>query len=258
MTPRLQESTAPGIALVSDFPRYSIIVPAYNEGRRIGETLRGILEHVRTHGWNAEIVAVDDGSKDNTPEIVGEFAAANPEVRLIRNPGNQGKGFSVRNGMLNARGELLLFTDADLSSPIAEAAKLFTALEQGADVAIGSRWLDPSLQFVRQSLRRRFFSRSFNLYIKLLMGLPFRDTQCGFKAFTRRAAGVIFPLQRIHRWGFDPEIIYIAFRHKLKVVEVPVAWGHDERSTIHPLRDGIRMGTEAMKVRWNAWMGRYS
>src|SRR5258708_38363788 len=124
MTPRLQTATEPGLAPISEMPRYSIIVPAYNESRRIGETLRGILEYVRTHGWNAEIVAVDDGSKDNTPEVVGEFAAANPEVRPTRNPGNQGKAFSVRNGMLNARGELLLFTDADLSSPIAEAAKL--------------------------------------------------------------------------------------------------------------------------------------
>lgn len=258
MSPGLQAATAPSLAPVSESPRYSIIVPAYNESLRIGDTLKGIVEYVRTHAWNAEIVAVDDGSKDNTSQIVTEFAAANPEVRLIRNPGNQGKGFSVRNGMLNARGELLLFTDADLSSPIAEAAKLFSALEQGADVAIGSRWLDPSLQFVRQSLRRRIFSRSFNLFIRMLMGFSFRDTQCGFKAFTRRAAAEIFPRQRIYRWGFDPEIIYIAFRHKFKVVEVPVAWGHDERSTIHPLRDGIRMGTEAMKVRWNAWMGRYN
>lgn len=239
-------------------PRYSIIVPAYNESRRISGTLRSILDHLREQRWSAEILAVDDGSQDETAGIIREFAAAHPEVRLISNPGNRGKGFAVRNGMLNARGELLLFTDADLSSPITEAARLFAALEQGADVAIGSRWLDPDLQFVRQPLRRRIFSRSFNIFIKLLLGIPFRDTQCGFKAFTRHAAGLIFPAQRIYRWGFDPEIIYIALRRGLKVVEVPVAWGHDERSTIHPFRDGLRMGLEALKVRWYAWMGKYS
>lgn len=257
MSAAVQESPQPSAGLSAAPPRYSIIVPAYNESRRISETLQNILGHLREQGWNAEIVAVDDGSQDDTSGIIREFAAANPEVRLICNPGNRGKGFSVRNGMMNARGELLLFTDADLSAPIAEAAKLFAALEQGADVAIGSRWLDASLQFVRQPLRRRVFSRSFNIFIKLLLGLPFRDTQCGFKAFTRRAAQLIFPLQRIHRWGFDPEVIYIAFRRGLKVVEVPVAWGHDERSTIHPFRDGLRMGMEAMKVRWYAWMGKY-
>jgi dolichyl-phosphate beta-glucosyltransferase len=237
--------------------RYSIIVPAYNESRRISQTLENIVSFTHAQSWNAEVLAVDDGSSDGTPAMISEFAAAHPEVRLLCNPGNRGKGFAVRNGMMNARGDLLLFTDADLSSPIAEAAKLFAALEQGADVAIGSRWLDASLQFVRQPLRRRIFSRSFNLFIKLLLGLPFRDTQCGFKAFTRPAAAVIFPRQRIHRWGFDPEVIYIARRQGLKVTEVPVAWGHDERSTIHPFRDGLRMGIEALKIRWYAWMGKY-
>jgi glycosyltransferase involved in cell wall biosynthesis len=257
MTATLQTSPQPRPDAQAATPRYSIIVPAYNESRRISETLENILSYMREQHWSAEIVAVDDGSSDDTPAIIGEFAAAHPEVRLICNPGNQGKGFSVRNGMLNARGELLLFTDADLSAPMTEASKLFAALENGADVAIGSRWLDPALQFVRQPLRRRIFSRSFNLFIKLLLGLQFRDTQCGFKAFTRAAAAIIFPRQRIHRWGFDPEVIYIAVRKGLKVVEVPVAWGHDERSTIHPFRDGLRMGLEALKVRWYAWMGKY-
>jgi glycosyltransferase involved in cell wall biosynthesis len=257
VTTFVEESSQPGAFPEAASPRYSIIVPAYNESRRIGETLENILGFLRQQRWNAEVLAVDDGSSDDTPARISQFAAAHPEVRLLCNPGNRGKGFAVRNGMMNARGDLLLFTDADLSSPIAEAAKLFAALEQGADVAIGSRWLDASLQFVRQPLRRRIFSRSFNLFIKLLLGLRFRDTQCGFKAFTRRAAAVIFPLQRIHRWGFDPEVIYIAVRQGLKVTEVPVAWGHDERSTIHPFRDGLRMGLEALKVRWYAWTGKY-
>lgn len=238
-------------------PHYSIIVPAYNERARIGGTLERILEHLKGQNWNAEIVVVNDGSRDDTTEVVSQFAAEHPRVRLIENPGNQGKGYAVRNGMLNARGKVLLFTDADLSSPIAEATKLFAALEKGADVAIGSRWLDPSLQFQRQSLKRQVMSRTYNLFIRCLLTFPYRDTQCGFKAFTRRAAEMIFPLQRIKRWGFDAEIIYLAHHMKLKVAEVPVSWGHDERSKLHPWRDGLYMGLDTLKVRWYSLTGGY-
>ena len=243
--------------LISASPQYSIIVPAYNERERVALTLQRIVEYVRGEGWNAEIIAVDDGSRDETPEIISRLATQYPELRLIQNPGNQGKGYAVRNGMRNARGEMLLFTDADLSSPISEARKLFAAIENGANVAIGSRWLDPSLQFQPQPLSRRIFSRTFNLFLRIMLGLNFHDTQCGFKAFTRNAAEAIFPLQQINRWGFDAEILYIARRKKLKIAEVPVAWGHDDRSTIHPLRDGIRMGTEVLKVKWSGLRGKY-
>jgi glycosyltransferase involved in cell wall biosynthesis len=238
-------------------PQYSIVVPAYNERARIGGTLERILEHLRTQQWNAEVVVVNDGSNDDTASYVSQFAAGHPQVRLIENPGNQGKGYAVRNGILNARGKVILFTDADLSSPISEATKLFAALEKGADVAIGSRWLDPSLQFQRQSLKRQLMSRTFNLFTRAVLTFPYHDTQCGFKAFTRRAAEMIFPLQRIKRWGFDAEIIYLAHHLKLKVAEIPVAWGHDERSKIHPWRDGFYMGLDTLRVRWNAMSGKY-
>jgi len=253
-----QQSPGPRITTGSEQPRYSIVVPAYNERLRIGKTLDQILAHLRQESWNAEVLVVDDGSRDETLQIVSGFANANPQVRVIQNPGNQGKGYSVRNGMLNARGDVLLFTDADLSSPISEATKLFAALDRGADVAIGSRWLDPTLQFQRQPLKRRLMSRTFNLYLRLLLGFSYRDTQCGFKAFTRRAAQMIFPRQRITRWGFDAEILYLAHRFHFKVAEVPVSWGHDERSTIHPWRDGMRMGSDALRVRWYAMTGKYS
>jgi dolichyl-phosphate beta-glucosyltransferase len=238
-------------------PRYSIIVPAYNEGARVGATLEQILDHLHAQEWSAEVVVVDDGSRDNTLEVLNRFAQEHPQVRVLKNPGNQGKGYAVRNGMINARGDILLFTDADMSSPIAEAGKLFAALEQGADVAIGSRWLDPSLQFQRQSLQRQALSRLYNLFLRIVLRFPYRDTQCGFKAFTRRAAEMIFPRQRVTRWGFDPEILFLAHRMELKVAEVPVRWGHDPGSKIHPVRDGFRMALDTLRIRWNAMTMRY-
>ena len=232
-------------------------MPAYNERLRIGGSLQAAVDYFRQQQWSAELIVVDDGSSDETPEIVRRFAAANPEVRLLSNPGNQGKGYAVRNGMLNAHGQYLLFTDADLSSPMSEAPKLFAELDQGVDVAIGSRWLDPSLQFQRQPLKRQIFSHVFNLFLRIWLGSRFRDHQCGFKAFKPEAAKAIFTRQRIHRWGFDAEMIFLTRKLGLKVKEIPVRWGHDDRSTIHPLRDGLRMGTDALKVRWFSIRGKY-
>jgi glycosyltransferase involved in cell wall biosynthesis len=238
-------------------PKYSIIVPAYNEHQRIGGTLEAVVAHVRQHRWSAEVVVVDDGSSDGTPEIVSRFAAENPEVRLVQNSGNRGKGYAVRNGMLESHGAVLLFTDADLSAPISEASKLFAEIEKGADVAIGSRWLDSSLQYQRQPFKRQVMGRVFNLFVRMLLIFPYRDTQCGFKVFTRGAARRIFPLTRITRWGFDPELLYLAHTMGLKVAEVPVIWGHDEKSTLHPYRDGLHMGTDVLRIRWYSWSGKY-
>src|SRR5581483_9766247 len=211
----------------------------YNESRRIVPTLDKVLAYVAQQNWDAEIIVVNDGSKDDTAEIVRGYERRNTRLRLVENPGNRGKGYSVRNGMLNAKGELLLFSDADLSSPIEEAGKLFHAIEDGAAVAIGSRWLRADLQTERQPLHRQLFGRVFNLILRVVLGLKFRDTQCGFKAFTRAAAQDIFPRQQIERWGFDPELIFLAQKLHYKVVEIPVAWAHDDKSTISPLRDGL-------------------
>jgi dolichyl-phosphate beta-glucosyltransferase len=238
-------------------PSYSIIIPAYNESARVGTTLDKVLAHVAQLGWDAEIIAVDDGSRDNTVEIIRSYAEKNPRLRLLQNPGNRGKGYSVRNGMLHARGELLLFSDADLSSPIEEADKLFAAIAGGADIAIGSRWLRRDLQTQRQPFYRQIFGRIFNLMLRITLGLRFKDTQCGFKAFTRRAAKTIFPLQKIERWGFDPELLYLARKLGFKVVEVPVEWAHSEGTRISPLRDGTRMFAEMLKIRWNGLSGKY-
>ena len=238
-------------------PTYSIVIPAYNEEPRLAATLKSVLAFVHAQSWNAEVLVVNDGSKDRTVEIVQGFAAKDPILRLVQNPGNRGKGYSVRNGMLHSRGRIVLFTDADLSSPIEEAPKLFRALDQGADIAIGSRWLRSETQIHRQPLHRQLFGRIFNVLLRVILGLPFADTQCGFKAFKRPAVDAIFPLQKIERWGFDPEILFLARKLKFKVKEVPVAWGHSGDTRINPLIDGSRMVQEMLRIRWNNMTGKY-
>ena len=237
---------------------YSIVIPAFNEGTRLGPTLEKVLGYVHAQNWDAEIIVVNDGSRDNTADIVRSFAAKDPALRLVENPGNRGKGYSVRNGMLNAHGQIVLFSDADLSSPIEEAPKLFQALEAGADIAIGSRWLRAETQTQRQPLHRQIFGRIFNLMLRVTLGLKFKDTQCGFKAFKRPAVQKIFPLQKTERWGFDPEILFLARKFKFKVEEVPVAWGHSGETRINPVVDGFRMFLEMMHVRWYDLTGKYS
>ena len=238
-------------------PTYSIVIPAFNEGTRLGPTLEKVLGYVHAQKWDAEIIVVNDGSRDNTADIVRSFAAKDPALRLVENPGNRGKGYSVRNGMLNARGQIVLFSDADLSSPIEEAPKLFQALEAGADIAIGSRWLRAETQTQRQPLHRQLFGRIFNLMLRITLGLKFKDTQCGFKAFKQSAVQKIFPLQKIERWGFDPEILFLARKFGFKVQEIPVAWGHSGETRINPLLDGFRMFVEMLRVRWYDLSGKY-
>lgn len=238
-------------------PTHSFILPAYNESERLSESIPKVLDFIRSCGLAAEIIVVNDGSTDTTADVVRRFAAGDPMIVLLENPGNRGKGYSVRNGMLHARGDIALFTDADLSSPITEADKLFAALNAGADVAIGSRWLQRELQTERQPLLRQLYGRLFNLGLHVILGLRYKDTQCGFKAFNQRAIQTVFTRQHIERWGFDPELLFLADKFKLKTSEVPVEWAHDHRSKIHPLRDGLRMGMEVLKIRWNAILGRY-
>jgi dolichyl-phosphate beta-glucosyltransferase len=234
------------------------VLPAYNEGKRIGATLDKILSFAAGCGQSVEVIVVNDGSKDDTAEVVKQKAIHNPTLRLVNNPGNRGKGYSVRNGLLHAQGEILLFSDADLSAPIEEAPKLIAAIKEGADIAIGSRWLKPELQITRQPLRRQIFGRLFNLALRVILGLRFKDTQCGFKAFNRHAVDVVFPHQKIERWGFDPEILFLARTYGFKVKEVPVVWAHRGGGAINPLRDGLRMVGEMVKIRWNSLTGKYA
>jgi dolichyl-phosphate beta-glucosyltransferase len=237
-------------------PEFSIVIPAYNEERRLPNAFQRIHEYLGARATSAEIIVVDDGSADGTTAVVDAAQRELPGLRLVANGGNRGKGYSVRHGMLEARGRIVLFTDADLSAPIEEVDKLFAALEN-ADVAIGSRGVDRSLIYVRQSRARELAGITFNYMVRLVTGLSFVDTQCGFKAFVREPTRVIFEQQRIERFGFDPEILFLAKRHGLRSVEIPVRWAHDPQTKVHMLRDSLRMFGELLLIRWNWLLGRY-
>jgi len=238
----------------------TIVIPAYNEEKRLGPTLSAVLSYLERGRWEfKEIVVVDDGSTDGTAALVESVSARNPSVRLLRNPGNRGKGYSVRQGVLHARGAWILFTDADLSTPIEELDKLLEACRrEGAVVAVGSRALDRSLIAVRQPGFREAAGRVFNLCVRLLTGLPFLDTQCGFKLFEANAAREIFRRQRISGFGFDVELLFIARLLGYRCTEAPVRWSHSEGSTVSMLRASINMFLDLARIRWNQLAGRYA
>lgn len=217
-------------------------------------TLKKVRDYLDRSTWEfAELVIVDDGSRDATPD-----AAAQHGARVLRNPGNRGKGYTVRHGMLEAKGDWVLFTDADLSAPIEELERLWTAVEQGgAQGAIGSRALDRSLVGIHQPLFREATGRFFNFVMRLVTGLPFRDTQCGFKLFERRAAREIFSRQRLDGFGFDVEVLFIARRLGYRILETPVRWD-DVAGTKVSLVRGVAAFLDPLKVRWNGLLGRYS
>lgn len=237
----------------------SVVIPAFNEQERLPATLEAVLGHLARGGWSGfEILVVDDGSTDGTRAIAEAFSKRHSEVHVLVNPGNRGKGFSVRQGMLRAEGDWVLFTDADLSAPITELEKLFEAArEHQADVIIGSRALDRSLIGVHQSLFREQAGRVFNLMVRLLVGLPFWDTQCGFKLFSARAAREVFRRVRLEGFGFDVEALFIARKLGFRVVEVPVRWDHVEGTKVKLWRDSVEMFLDLLRVRFNQLRGLY-
>jgi glycosyltransferase involved in cell wall biosynthesis len=236
----------------------SIIVPAYNESARLPETLRRIEAYFTRSEWDFhEILVVDDGSRDGTLAAAHAFAAENPNIRVLANPGNKGKGYSVRHGMLEAKGRWRLFSDADLSTPIDELDKLWCSLEKaGAQIAIGSRALDRSLIGVHQPGFRESAGKVFNAIMRTVTGLPFADTQCGFKIFREDAAREIFSRQTLERFGFDVEVLFIARKLGFKAVEVPVRWDHAEGSKVG-MFTGLHAFKELADVRFNDLMGYY-
>ncbi len=237
--------------------RLSVIIPAYNEEKRIGESLDKLEAYLAGAGYAAEIIVVDDGSADGTAGIVREKAAASSRIRLLSNPGNRGKGCAVRNGMLDATGQVRLFFDADGSTPIDQVEKFWPLFEKGAAVCIGSRAHPAADIVVHQPWYRETMGRTFNLMVRLVALRGFTDTQCGFKAFTAEAAEIIFRRQRLNRFGFDVELLYIARLYGLSIAEAPVQWINSPASRVNPISDASRMFLELLQIRLNALRGLY-
>lgn len=234
-------------------PQFSIVMPVFNEEKRIVESLRRVRAYLSLKPLDWELIIVNDGSADGTNRLVGEWMSAHPEVRLrlMSSSENRGKGHAVRRGMLAARGARVLLTDADLSAPIKEMDKLLAALDEGSDVAAGSRALREKDCDVRQSLRRKVAGRVFNLFVKIFVLRGIRDTQCGFKCFTREAAQKLFSMQTLQGFAFDVEILYLAKRNDLKVREVPVMWSENADSKISFFRDSFAMMGELLRIKKN-------
>ena len=246
--------------MTSSAPELSIIIPAFNEEKRLPRTLERIREYLSSKPGmleRSEVLVVDDGSRDGTAQLAREWSKRLPGWRLVSNRENRGKGYSVRHGMLEARGRITLFTDADLSSPIEESEKLFAALASGYEVAVGSRALDRSLIAVHQPRYREIAGIIFNLFVRLFIRIPIHDTQCGFKAFVRQPCEIIFAQQRIEGFGFDPEILYLARHHGLREAEVAVRWANDPATKVNMMRESVRMFGALIVIRWNGVRGRY-
>lgn len=235
----------------------SVIIPAYNEESRLPTTLESVYQFLSKRGRSFEIVVVDDGSHDNTSDLVLEFGKEHPEVRLLAYQPNRGKGYAVRSGMLAAKGEAMLIDDADGSSPIEEVGRLEQALAGGADIAIGSRAKPDESREVKALLHRKFIGNTFNAIVQSLLLPGFYDTQCGFKLFKRDAARDIFSVNRIDGFGFDVEVLYIAKMRGYKVEEHAINWANMEGSKVNVLIDSPKMLFEVMKVTLSAWFGFY-
>jgi glycosyltransferase involved in cell wall biosynthesis len=238
----------------------SIVVPAYNEGMRLAKSLRTIVTYLNENVPESELIVVDDGSVDDTAEIARKELADSGSVHtsVISYKSNLGKGRAVRLGLQASRAEIALFTDTDLSTPITEAPKLIDPISRGeCDVAFGSRALDRSLIGVHQSWRREQGGRVFNLAVRLATGLPFWDTQCGFKAFRMRACRPIIEGATIDRFGFDVELLYLAYRAGLTLKEIPVRWDHADGSKVNLASDSLKMLGEVGRIRQQARRGVY-
>ena len=235
----------------------SVVIPAFKEVERIGPSLDRVRSYLDDQAFDSEVVVVVDGDRDVTLALVRAAMTGWPALRVLENDVNRGKGYSVRRGMLEACGRYLLFSDADLSTPLAEVGRLIAALEAGGDIAIGSRALAGSDVRVRQAWWRQSMGRVFNYIVRLVAVPGIRDTQCGFKCFRRDAARQLFALQRITGFAFDVELLWIARRLGYRVVEVPVIWVNDPSSRVSPVTDSFRMLVDLARLRYHDLRGAY-
>lgn len=239
-------------------PEISVIIPAFNEQNRLGSTIESIASYFAGKQVQVELIVVDDGSSDRTAELVADYSRKLPIVRLLTYPHNRGKGHAVKFGMTNARGRLRLFDDADGSTPIEEIERLTSAIDGGADVAIGSRAMRSSDTAVRALWYRKLIGRTFNLIVNTLIVPNIADTQCGFKMFTAEAADRIFPLQRSERFSFDVELLFLARKNGFKIAEVPVNWHNVPGSKVNLAVDSLAMLKDIFVFRLNYLLGRYT
>lgn len=239
-------------------PFLSVVVPAYNEEERLAASLEKITSYVDAAGIEAEILVVDDGSKDATAELAAK-ALSGRRGRVVRNGENRGKGYSVRHGVLEARGRFVLLTDADLSTPIEDHAKLAAVIrDRDLDVVIGSRALPDSDVQVRQGWLRQSMGRTFNRIIRVVTGLPYRDTQCGFKLMDRDRVKPLFEKMVVNRFAFDVELLFLCARFSLSVGEVPVIWRNATGSKVSVVGDPLNMIVDVLRVRWRFRRGLYN
>lgn len=236
-------------------PSVSIVIPAYNEARRIRSTLDRIYGYLESSEVDAEVVMVDDGSTDETLSVAEQYRTRG--LQVVSNERNSGKGFSVRQGILLSHSDWVLVTDADLSAPVEELDRLLEAADTGADIVIGSRALDRSKIGVRQSRFRELGGIVYNLAIRLVLGLKFHDTQCGFKLFRRERVLDVFRKQTIFGFGFDPEVLFLAQRSGLTIREVSIEWSHSEGTKVDLLSDGVAMFLDLVRIRWRWMRGQY-
>lgn len=253
LTSKTEELILPRVMI----QKLSVVVPAYNEEQRLGATLDRMIDYLSKQERPWELLVVDDGSKDGTADLVRRAAEKHPEVRLLVNERNRGKGFTVRRGMLAASGDAVLFSDADLSSPIEEVEKLIPMLEHGHDVVIGSRDIIGSKIEVPQPLHRRIMGYTFMVLRDWIAVSGFRDTQCGFKLFRKPAAEAVFSRGRVDGFCFDVEILAIAKSLGFRMCEIPVVWRNDERSTVNPIGDPLKMLLDLFRIRFNILRGVY-
>lgn len=258
MTPEPAAPLPPAPKPDAGEPELSIVIPAYNEEKRIGPTLRAVGDYLARRGRRAEILVVDDGSGDGTVRRVEQLASEIPGLRLIRNDRNRGKGFSIRHGFAQCRAELVLLTDADLSAPIEELDRLLPAVREGGNaIAVGSRAVDPARVEIRQGWLRQTMGKGFNRIVRLLTGLAIRDTQCGFKLLRREPLIPVFRMARVDRFSYDVEILYLAHRRGLGIAEIPVRWRNSPQSKVRILADSLQMFWDVVRIALRDRAGAY-